>query len=161
MKNIRKKPGKIEEIVSLMFTISRAMKSNQKIGFKQGTASFLQTETLNFIAQKNAATMKELANYLSVTPPSATALAQELIKMKFLTRTRSKGDKREVRLGITPLGEKILGKSCEMRYVRLKTVLSALTGEEMSELAKILKKISAFNKKLANKSVLQNGTIKE
>jgi DNA-binding MarR family transcriptional regulator len=134
------KNNQISRIIALVFAVRNLMhdKITQKNSKK---VSFLQMITLRFIRHKEP-TMKEIADYLMITAPSATSLANSLIKDEAVKRREEKGDRRVVRIVITQKGEKYLKEGMECISEKIRKNLEALTPKEQAELAKILEKIT-------------------
>ncbi len=68
--------------------------------------TFPQSNALMVIQQEDEMTMKELATALSVSPPSASAMADRLVEMGMLTREQSRQDRRAVRVKLSKEGAK-------------------------------------------------------
>lgn len=147
MSNFQKN-DQISQIVSLIFTVRNLM--HDKIAQKNNKkTSFLQMITLRFIKHKKP-TMKEIADYLTITAPSATSLVNSLMKDEVIRREEEKEDRRIVRIVITQIGEVSLKKGMECMSEKIKKNLEALNQKEQTELAKILGKLvnSLRNKEL-------------
>ena len=139
MPNIRKN-SQISRIVSLIFTV-RSLTHEKAIEKNNKNASFLQLITLRFIEYKKP-TMKEVADYLTITAPSATSLVNNLAKDELVKREEEKGDRRIVKIVITLKGERYLKKGMEYLSQKIKKNLEILSQKEQMELAKILRKLA-------------------
>jgi DNA-binding MarR family transcriptional regulator len=126
--------------VSLIFTVRNL--THEKIVQKNNkNASFLQLITLRFIEYKKP-TMKEVADYLTITAPSATSLINNLAKDELIKREEEKGDRRIVRIVITPKGERHLKKGMGSLSQKIRKNLEVLFRKEQEVLAKILGKLA-------------------
>ena len=132
----------IGQLVSMIFTTSRLIRERAKDREKIDPFSFLQLETLRYAAEKDNPSMKDIADYLCITPPSATSLINSLVKTKQLERIHDKDDRRFVRLVVTPKGKMALASGFKKITIRMRRVLSNLNAKERSDLFKILEKIS-------------------
>ncbi len=132
------KTDKISQIISLMFTTRRLM--HEKISEKTGSFSPLQFIALKYIKEKKPL-MKELADFLSVTPPSATSLIDTLTRSGLIKRQSDPNDRRIVRIAITKKGEEHINKGIEESSRQMRKSLKKLSGKEQDELINILKKI--------------------
>ena len=139
MPNIRKN-DQISRIVSLIFTV-RHLTHEKAIEKNNKNISSLQLITLRFIEYKKP-TMKEVADYLTITAPSATSLVSNLAKDELVKREEEKGDRRIVRIVITQKGERHLKKGMEVLSQKIRKNLEALSQKEQEELAKILGKLA-------------------
>ncbi|MDD5639467.1 MAG: MarR family transcriptional regulator [Candidatus Pacebacteria bacterium] len=100
-----------------------------------------QMEILHFIKDKKQVPMKEVADFLEITPPSATSLINNLVISDILERKFDKIDRRVILLNITEKGKKIFEKAKKERAEAFEKIISILTEEERNHLLKILKKI--------------------
>ncbi|NIA09602.1 MAG: MarR family transcriptional regulator [Nitrospiraceae bacterium] len=85
--------------------------------------------------------MAEIANFLSIKPPSATFLINKLIKLRLVKRIRIASDRRKTKISLTSEGKKIIEKEIKNSSGNLKKIFSCLDQKEQRELIKILTKI--------------------
>lgn len=129
--------------ISLIFSVSRMIKEKYR-DERQDNISGMKLETLRYI-KENRPLMKDIAEYLSIAPPSATSLINHLVEAKLVERIHNGNDRRIVRMNITSLGEKKFRQGMAMIADRMKKVLSSLDSREKENLIKILEKISKTN----------------
>lgn len=67
-----------------------------------------QMDMLHRIRESGSATIKELAESLSVSAPSASTMVERLVEMGVATREQSRVDRREVVVRVAPAGEHTL-----------------------------------------------------
>ncbi len=131
---------KIDEIISLIFATRRIL--HEQLTVQTGeNFSFLQFTTLRFIKEKKPL-MKEVADFLAITPPSATSLIRTLAQSDMIRRNADKNDRRIIRLEITVKGEVQMKKWREKMAKHMKNNLKKLNAKEQNELIKILTKIT-------------------
>ncbi len=130
---------KIEKIVSLILITKRITHEHLK---KQNgeNFSFLQFATLQQINEKKPL-MKDLADFLAITPPSATALINNLAKAKMIKRITDSKDRRIVRIEITENGKMQLEKCRKEMLTHMKSRLEKLNDVEQEDLIRILTKL--------------------
>jgi DNA-binding MarR family transcriptional regulator len=109
-----------DEIMSLFFSGFRNLKKKLNINNPLFHLPFAQMETLHFVAEKKLATMKEIADFLAITPPSATVLMNNLVKLGYIQRASDKHDRRTVHLSLTKTGAGFLQKGVKQRCNILK-----------------------------------------
>ena len=63
-----------------------------------------QMHTLKEVHMHGPLTMKELANVLEVSAPSASAMVERLVEMEMLSREQNREDRREVMVQVTKRG---------------------------------------------------------
>ena len=100
--------------------------------------TFSQMEVLRYVVKKKDPTMKDIANYLHITPPSVTAIIEFLCGKGFIKREVDKNDQRMVRIVITPKALKIFNSFKNKKLQVLKNVLTKLNNKERKELMRIL-----------------------
>lgn len=131
----------ITETLALVFKISAKVKEKIKVGSqKKGhdNVSFLHLRTLRFVVDKGEPTMKDIADYFAITPPSATALVDICVKEGQLERIFDKKDRRIVRLAITAKGQRILKNGSETMTEIFTELLSNLNEGQIKEFKEIL-----------------------
>ena len=137
----------LEKLVSMIFTTSRLIRERSGNQEKIDPFSMLQLETLRYVDEKENPSMREIADYLCITAPSATSLIDTLVKSKRLLRIHGKADRRLVRLAITPKGKEALVIGFKKITKRMQTILSNLDEKEKADLIMILGKLSqAYSK---------------
>ena len=109
--------------------------------FGLGNISMLRFKLLQFIAEKNDPTMKDVASYLGVAPPTATIVVRRLISTGLITRESRQEDRRVVRVAITPMGKKIITNTQRKMIRKLHPMLDDLSDKETAALSAILNKI--------------------
>jgi DNA-binding MarR family transcriptional regulator len=97
-----------------------------------------QIDTLAYIVEKGNPSMKEIANYLNVTPPSATAIIETMQKKKLVTRIVNDKDRRTIRVALTPKAWKFFKSFHERKFTIFKKMISKLQKNEQRQLIKIL-----------------------
>ena len=132
----------IGKVISLVFSVSRLIREKYVYDKSSSQLSYLNLETLRYVKEKKDPLMKNVADYLCITPPSATSLIDSLVKVDLLKRIFDDNDRRSIRLKITNQGKKMIGKNLVEITARMKKALSPLNKEEQEKLIKILKKLS-------------------
>jgi len=141
-----KKKSTTEKIISLMFNMGRAIKKQcLKQNGRSSGLSILQIEALWYAGEKKEALMKDLAGHLSITPPSATSLADDLVKAKLVARSEDKEDRRTITITLTAKGKRALANFLKKRMKKAKKRIDKLTQTEKKSLLRILEKISRTN----------------
>jgi DNA-binding MarR family transcriptional regulator len=130
-----------DEIVSLFFSAGRIFRQKIQILCPSHNFSPAQLEVMRFIFEKEKVTMKDVADFLAITPPSATVMVEHLVKTKMLSRKESKKDRRAVFLSLTSKGKKTLSQIIKERQIKLKKILSNLNHKEQLSFLNILRKI--------------------
>ena len=68
-----------------------------------------QVNMLSVIRTSDGISIKDLANALQVSPPSASAMVDRLVEMTIVTREQNPADRREVVIRVSPRAAELLG----------------------------------------------------
>ncbi len=128
------------QTVSLMFEVGRLLRANST-AVSCGGFSFFRIKVLDFVANQAKPTMKDVADNFGISCPSATAVIERLVELKYLRRAKDSKDRRLIRLELTTKGKNILTKGIKDLSKRIKSMLVGLNKEEKEELRIILNKI--------------------
>lgn len=131
----------LEQWISLIFATSRMIRRETCHGEKMSLGSYLKIGTLIYISEHKDPTMKEIADFLNIKPPSVTSLVNGLVKSGQIERITDKKDKRIVRLAITSNGKKILADGLNKKREKIKSILSNLDSTDRKNLINILTKL--------------------
>lgn len=136
------KKNPTNEIASALFNAFTMLKN--RLGFKARLfhLPLAQMETLRMISQKKQVLMKEVADFLAITPPSATVLINTLAKAGYVKRNSDKDDRRSIHLSLTKKGLTVLQKGVEERCKDLEKLMANLNHKEQLQLVSILKKMT-------------------
>jgi len=127
-----------DQIVSAFFNTFRVFKQQLDLNNPIFHLPLAQMEALRFIGEKKKVLMKEVADFLAITPPSATVLVNNLVSLGFVERGFDKNDRRTIRLSLTKKGSLILQKSIKERCKKLTKLLNNLSKKQQVELLDIL-----------------------
>ncbi|MDR3642274.1 MAG: MarR family transcriptional regulator [Candidatus Doudnabacteria bacterium] len=131
-----------EKIVSLFFTVSRSLKQKMDLSSPFFQLPLAHAETLRLIREKKRVPMKQVADFLAITPPSATALIGHLAKAGYVQRTSGKNDRRAVYLSLTKKGASVMQKAVLDHCKVFSKLLDKISDKEHLELLNILTKLA-------------------
>lgn len=125
----------VDTTVGLFFEAGRAIRRT----IEQGKAplSQAQLEALRFVHEASLPSMRDVARYLHITAPSATALMQELVRKELVRRIPNPADRREVRLGTTSKGARVLQHTTALRKKALRSIFMTLSARDHKDLQRI------------------------
>lgn len=129
------------KIISLIFA-ARQRIFKKILGAKRPPFSLIQLLTIQFVLAQKQPLMKEIADFLNITPPSATSLIDGLVANGILKRYPDKTDRRIVRLRIRPKGKQIMTKGFKEISAHIEKMLSRLNENDQNAFIKILEKLS-------------------
>ena len=131
----------IRRAISLFFAVRRTMRTAFAQGKKLDPSTWLRIETMKFIMDHDEPKMKDVADYLSITAPSATSLVGTLVKSGFVASSAGRSDRRTSRLVLTPKGKTEL-KSAMIRGTKhLASLFAVLSDKELAAFSAALERI--------------------
>lgn len=136
-----------EDLVSLIFTVTRLVKEKTVMAGKINPLSIVQLKILSVVSKHEAPTMKDIADSLFITSPSATVAINHLVKDGQLERVPDRIDRRVIHLKMTAKGKKVFVKCRREVLQKISEVLEKLNNRERLELAKVFSKIIDSYKK--------------
>ena len=130
------------DLISLIFNTGQVLKekARSKTEFKE--CSFLHIQILHYIKDRKITNMKDLANYLHITPPSTTSLINSLVAKGFVSRLNDEADRRLIQLKITSSGLELLKGNLKRVTDTMKENINKLNASEKKDFINILNKIS-------------------
>ena len=132
----------IDYIISLIFKTDRLIHRRLKREKRRlDPFSVLRLEALRYIAEKKNPSMREVADYFCITPPSVTSLINSLVRSKVVKRVYDENDRRAIRLFITSKGREELKKGINRINNNMRKILRQLNTKELKNLIKILEKL--------------------
>jgi len=126
-----------------MFTAGRLLR--ERAMTEGSSASRLHLGTLRYVAEKKQPLMREVAQFLRISPPSTTSLVNTLVKQGKVRRIEDKNDRRTVRLEVTERGHRTLAESARRKHGLMQDALKELNEHERMEFKNILEKIIRFS----------------
>ena len=142
LKKISAKPDKLtNDLVSLIFNAGQILKEKAREKNNLKNCSFLHMQTLHYIKNKNNVTMREVADFLHITPPSTTSLVNALVMDSLVKRIIDEHDRRTVKLQITPAGINLLKNRFKVMVVEVEKGVNSLSEKEKKIFIVILNKI--------------------
>ncbi|MHB8710105.1 MAG: MarR family winged helix-turn-helix transcriptional regulator [Minisyncoccota bacterium] len=134
-------PRDVARAMSLFSAVRRIMRTRFAQGKKLDPSTWLQIETVKFIADHDKPMMKDIADYLSITAPSATALVGELAKSGLVTSHIGERDRRTSRLALTKKGRAELGKAVARGTRLMSGLFATLSDAELAAFIGALERI--------------------
>ena len=116
----------------------KIIESIKKDGLKHDL-TFSQMEILHFVGLAGKKTMKNIAEYLKITPPSATALIEEMEEKDLVKRIHDKKDHRVVFIVLSEKTKKLFVSICRRKESIFKNMISKLDQKDKKTLERIIK----------------------
>lgn len=131
-----------QDLICSIFNAGQILRERARSESNLTDCSFLHMHTLHYVKENELANMKEIANFLHITPPSATSLVNSLVKRGFILRSGHEADRRTIKLQITKAGEDLLITSFKRMMSRVEDDINKLSELEKKTFLSILNKIS-------------------
>ncbi|MEI7451641.1 MAG: MarR family transcriptional regulator [Candidatus Falkowbacteria bacterium] len=131
-----------DDLIGLIFNIGQSLREKVHAKHSSDDCSFMHMHTLHFVKDRDGATMRDVANLLHITPPSATSLVNALVKKGFIKRATDANDRRTVKLQITKDGINLLKKSFKKKSAIIEQNINKLSEVEKKSFINILNKLS-------------------
>jgi len=136
---IMKKTPEKSNLGDLLLILRRnILDSIKKEGFRH-ELTLSQIEVLRFIGLSGKETMKSIATYLKVSPPSATETINEMEKRGLINRETIKSDKRVVLISLTIAAKKLYISVSKRKNDVLKKMISKLEEPDKKNLERIIR----------------------
>lgn len=97
-------------------------------------------EVLMYVAERGPVTMKNIASWLHITPPSASALVDKLVRKKLLARVEKDSDRRTVHVMLGGEAHKLFESLHKKKITIFKNMFTKLNKSEKEELVYLIKK---------------------
>jgi DNA-binding MarR family transcriptional regulator len=127
-----------QHLVDLLWRIARRMKCSIKEQDPQIGVNSSQIHALYFIQETKGALMREIAEHLSIRPPSATSLIADLERLGFVRRSQDPKDKRAFRITMTKKGEYFIAHRLQLYAKNLERMITRLSPAERTCFIKAL-----------------------
>ena len=139
MKNTKNKEQNLGDLLLLLRR--NIIESVRKEGLKEDL-TFSQLEILHFIGIDGEKTMKSIADYLKITPPSVTELIKEMERKNIVRRIMGEVDRRVVSIKLTDSARKNYISISKNKEAILNQIVSKLNNKDKKELVKIINKLT-------------------
>ncbi len=136
------KAERLRRLVKLMFAMKRVL--HERLGrrnFRLDPSTLPRLAVLGYVREQGNPTMKELAEFLRIMPPSVTALTDGLVAAKFLERHADPGDRRSIRVRLTPKGKKFVEERFRAVDGEMSKMFARLTSKEQDTLIRLFEKL--------------------
>jgi MarR family transcriptional regulator for hemolysin len=133
------KPFDITELQDLISAFKRAMSNWYKKETSSLHCSLSHLEVMHYIGEHKNPSMKDIAAYLQITPPSVTSIIESMVDNGLVKRDTSAGDRRTIRVTLTPKATKLTASLHAKKNKLLTLMLKKLSIEQKQQLSDIIK----------------------
>lgn len=114
------------------------LESIRKEGFKH-ELTFSQVEVLRFVGPFGKKTMKNIADYLKIAPPSATEIVNEMEKRGLIKRKNDAKDRRVVFIVLSDMAKRLFVSLTKRKEFIFKKMISKLSETDRKNLERIIR----------------------
>jgi DNA-binding MarR family transcriptional regulator len=111
---------------------------------------------LKVLREQGSSPMNRFSTETMLSQPTITGIIDKLEERGLVERVRSKEDRREVLIAITPEGSKVLVKGMELHRQFVERALSAMEADEVTVLVSLLEKLADASDSLIKGMEIQN-----
>jgi len=97
-------------------------------------------EIIMYVHEKGPVTMKSIASWLNITPPSVSSLVDKLVSKKLLVRINKDNDRRTIHVKLGDEAHKLFLKLHKKKMILFGKMLNKLDTKEKEDLVRILNK---------------------
>lgn len=129
------------EVVDALLSASRAMVAlaARSLADLAADVTLPQFRTLVVLAARGPQRAADVAAELRVNPSTGTRMCDRLVRKGLVRRTRIAGDRRVVRLTLTPAGRALVDEVTQRRREQLARIVSAIPARSYGPLVKTLR----------------------
>jgi DNA-binding MarR family transcriptional regulator len=131
-----------EQLTRLLIEFYEKFSSWEHSVVKESGLTLPQMHTLEILGTDGDLRMTELAVKMGITTGSLTVLADRLERGGFVSRKPHETDRRSIRVGLTPEGERLFREHHALHDQLAQEILCALAPEEADQFAAMLHKIT-------------------
>lgn len=125
----------IEQLLDVMSQLHKLLAGQESHADK--AATFMQFSALKFVRHNDGVTVGVLATHLKLSKSSATQLIDRLVRGELVEKKDDQGDKRIVRLQISPQGERHLALMQKKYSDKMAAVFAKVPDKDLHELVRI------------------------
>jgi DNA-binding MarR family transcriptional regulator len=107
-----------------------------------------QYRALGMLIKSGPLSMSEIGGLLYISKPYMTALADTLVENGWVERKNDPGDRRVIKITITPQGKKHLQQAFEIYRTDVKTLIASLDNSDLQQLSSSLENVRKIFAKL-------------
>jgi len=126
-------------LVALIHDFSRSLRQEFACRHDKQCANILQTHTLFLLEERKGMTMKEFAEAMHISSPSATTFVDRLILLKWARRLVDPKNRKLVRLSLTATGKRVLEHSNTTKSTIIRQCINRVSPEDQQHLLRILR----------------------
>lgn len=121
-------PTDLDEVTEAVLTASRVLVAvaARSLVATEEQVTLAQYRVLVVLASQGQKRLADLADSLGVNPSTATRVCDRLVAKRLIRRSRAQGDRREIRVGLTPVGRELVDEVTSLRRREIRRLVAAV-----------------------------------
>jgi DNA-binding MarR family transcriptional regulator len=138
-------PDGRDDVVDAVLTASRVLVAiaARSLADAGEEVTLTQYRALVVLASRGPQSVAALAEAVAVTPPTASRLCDRLVRKGLVRRRTDRHDRRQVRIGLTAAGRRLIDTVTARRREEIATLLGGFGVEEQQAVAAALHRLAA------------------
>ncbi len=138
-------PTSSEDVVDAVLTASRVLVAiaARSLADAGEEVTLTQYRALVVLASRGPQSVAALAEAVAVTPPTASRLCDRLVRKGLVRRRADRRDRRQVRIGLTETGRRLIDTVTARRREEIALLLEAFSSHEQQAVAGALHRLAA------------------
>jgi DNA-binding MarR family transcriptional regulator len=137
-------PAQVLAASSALLAVLRSfvLRLSQNLSADESTLTFPQFRVLVVLCERGPLRNIDLANALGVDPSVASRICSRLAQKQLVLSERSERSQRELQIALAPAGRQLLQQLPFLELEPVREVLSALDGEHLDDLTRVLRQVA-------------------
>jgi len=134
----------LDQVTDAVLTASRVLVAvaARSLVAAEEQVSLAQYRVLVVLASRGPNRLADLAEALGVSPSTATRVCDRLVAKRLIRRHRAHGDRREIRVGLTEDGRKLVGEVTQGRRREIHRLVAAIPASARAEVVSALRAVA-------------------
>lgn len=134
---LKQSASALDDLTSLMMQVHRILRHRNAAVMRGVGVSILQLHGMLAMRERPGMTMKQLAEHVAVSSPSATVLVARLEEQGLVLRTHDPKNRKIVRIALTHKGEQMAARAFRHFEESFRALFGLLPAREQRQLAHI------------------------
>lgn len=139
-----------QEVMMLFRDMHKCLQHGHSSASELESLTLAQLHVLLFLEHKEKVSMKQIAEEMTITPASATALIGKMVEKHYLVRLEDPQDRRTVYITLSDDAKQKIEKMKHTKMQHYEKIFESLSTEERKEFLRLMKKIHAVACSLAH-----------
>ncbi len=129
-----------DDVIDAVVSASRALVgvAARSIATAREDVTVVQYRTLVILASRGPQSLAGLAALVGVTPATATRMCDRLIRKHLITRRTERGDRRQIRVALSPRGRRMVDAVTEYRRREIDRIIAVVAPDEQRLIVRAL-----------------------